>query len=68
MKDDIGIIKEMDKMGRVVIPKEMRERIFLEDNVEILLSDDGILLRNPKYDLIKVEKDTITFTFKKPNL
>ncbi len=56
MENDIGIIREVDKLGRVVIPKEFRKRFFLEEEVEILATDDGILIRNPKFDLVKVER------------
>ncbi len=57
MKGDIGIIRPIDKLGRIVIPKEMRDRVLLETNVEILLKDEGILIRNAEYDIIKVKKD-----------
>ncbi len=57
MKDDIGIIREIDKLGRIVIPKEMRERVSLEKEVEILLTDEGVLVRNAEYDLVKVKRD-----------
>ena len=54
----VGIIKEFDKLGRLVIPKEIRERYELTDKVEIITTPDGVLLRNPKYILIKKsEKD-----------
>ncbi len=56
MKGDIGIIKEIDSLGRIVIPKEIRERMFLESSVEILMTDDGVLLRNPEYELVKIKK------------
>ena len=53
MKNVIGIIKEIDKLGRIVIPKEMRERLKLDEQVEVLLTDEGILIRNPEYTLVK---------------
>ncbi len=56
MKGDIGIIREIDRLGRLVIPKEMRDRVFLESNVEILLTDEGVLVRNAEYDIVKVKK------------
>ena len=52
MKKDIGIIKNIDSLGRIVIPKEFRSRLLLADNVEILLTDEGILIRNPKHLLV----------------
>ena len=54
MKDKVGIIKCIDSLGRVVIPKEFRERMGLEDNVEMILSKDGALIRSPKYKLIEI--------------
>ena len=51
--DKIGVIKEFDKLGRIVIPKELRERFFLDDKVEIIATKDGIILKNPEYVLIK---------------
>ena len=54
-----GIIKEVDNLGRIVIPKEMRSLLGIEREVEVVLTVDGVLLRNPEYTLIKrqVEDD-----------
>ena len=57
MKDSVGVIKEIDNLGRIVVPKEMRERLSLEKRVEVVLTKDGVLLRNPEYELIKKEKN-----------
>ena len=57
MKESVGIIKEVDKLGRIVIPKEMRERLSLDKNVEVIVTKEGVLIRNPEYRLVKVEKD-----------
>ena len=51
--DYIGIIKEFDKLGRIVIPKDMRERYGLDDGVEIIATKDGVLLKSPEYYLVK---------------
>ena len=48
MKATVGIVKEIDKLGRIVIPKEFRERYGLSENVEIIATDKGIVLRNPE--------------------
>ena len=48
-KSKIGIIKGFDKLGRIVIPKELRERFFLDEKVEIIATTDGVVLRNPEY-------------------
>ena len=63
MKDIVGIIKEIDKLGRIVIPKEHRERFGLRKDVEIIVTEHGILLRNPQYKLVRTndtEKTPIT--------
>ena len=44
----IGIIKVIDSLGRIVIPKEMRERLSLGREVELVLTDEGILIRDPR--------------------
>ena len=55
MKNAVGIIKEIDRLGRIVIPKEMRERLNLETKVEVILTDEGVLIRNSEYILVKKE-------------
>ena len=54
--DYIGIIKMLDGLGRLVIPKELRERYGLVQEVEVIATKDGILLRNPDFVLVKGEK------------
>ena len=49
----IGIIKEVDNLGRVVIPKEIRALLNLDKEVEMLVTVDGLLIRNPKYELVE---------------
>ena len=51
--DGIGIKKEIDKLGRICIPKEMRKLFNLENEVEIRITEDGILLKSPEYVLVK---------------
>ena len=55
MKDNVGVIKEIDRLGRIVIPKELRERFGLSDSVEIVATTNGVLLKNPEYILVKKE-------------
>lgn len=47
----VGVIKEIDKLGRIVIPKELRERYGFDDKVEIVATKDGVLLQSPQYVL-----------------
>ena len=53
---EIGIVKEFDKLGRIVIPKELRERYALGNGVKIVATEAGVLLKNPEYVLTKIEK------------
>ena len=57
MKTSVGIIKEIDKLGRIVIPKEFRERYGVNDSVEIVPTESGIVIRNPEYKLVKINND-----------
>lgn len=43
----IGIVREIDKTGRIVIPREIRRVLNLEakDSVEIVPFTDGFLIR-----------------------
>ena len=56
MNNNIGVIKEVDALGRIVIRKDYRERLMLEKKVELILTKEGILIRNPEYELVKKEK------------
>ena len=53
---EIGVLKEIDRLGRIVIPKELRDRYFLESEVEIIATTDGVLIKNPEYSLVKIDK------------
>ena len=51
----IGIIKSIDNAGRLGIPAEIRERLRLYGAVELIMTDEGLLIR--KYEGTKdVEK------------
>lgn len=51
----IGIIKRVDKLGRIVLPKEIRDfyKIGENDPVEILSTDMGILIKKVETDIIR---------------
>lgn len=61
MVERIGVKKEIDKLGRICIPKEMRNLFKLENEVELQITTEGILLKNPEYILVKKQEQ------KKPN-
>ena len=48
----IGVTKEFDKLGRIVIPKELWDRYGLRSGVEIVATKDGVLIRNSEYVLV----------------
>lgn len=54
---NIGIIRKVDSLGRVTLPKEMRRLFQLEkdDWVEMLATDEGILLRVPNVEVKRTE-------------
>lgn len=62
MKDRIGVNKDIDKLGRVVIPKEMRELFKIEKEIELVITEDGVLVRNPEYKLIKKNSNNDSFS------
>ena len=49
----IGIVRKVDSLGRVTLPKELR-RVFKldkDDEIEILATDEWILLRIPNIEV-----------------
>ena len=52
----VGVVKEIDKLGRICIPKEMRKLFGLEREVEVKLTPQGILITNPEYVLIRKDE------------
>ena len=51
--DKVGVKKELDKLGRICIPKEMRKLFKLENEVELQVTNEGILIKNPEYILVR---------------
>ena len=47
------IEKKIDKLGRIVLPKDLRDRYALNKEVELIATKDGILIKNTEYILIK---------------
>ncbi len=52
----VGIKREIDKNGRLCVPKEMRDLLNLEGEVELVMTKEGIILRNPKFILVSIEE------------
>ena len=61
----VGIIKEIDSLGRIVIPKEIRERLALRGRVELVLTENGALIRSTEYELVKKQIKTIKSRLKR---
>ena len=49
----IGIVRKIDSLGRVTLPKELRRvfKLSKDDEIEILATDEGILLRIPNIEV-----------------
>ena len=54
--EEVGVKKEIDKLGRICIPKEMRNLFKLESEVEIIVTKEGLLIKNPEYVLVSREE------------
>ena len=54
-----GIQKKVDALGRIVLPKEIRELYQIRDGdaVEIVSTENGILVKKPGYKLVCVEAE-----------
>lgn len=54
----IGIVRKVDSLGRVTLPKELRRVFCLEKDsqIEILATDQGILLRVPNIEVTRTDK------------
>jgi len=66
----LGIVRRIDQVGRIVLPRELRTLFDLEDNkdaVEIFVEDDKIILK--KYEASCIfcgsADDVVTYKNKK---
>ena len=50
---NIGIVRKVDSLGRVTLPKELRRVFYLDKDsqIEILATDQGIFLRVPNIEI-----------------
>ena len=55
----IGIVRKVDSLGRVTLPKELRRVFCLEKDsqIEILATDQGILLRVPNIEIKRTDRN-----------
>ena len=55
--EKIGVIKEIDNLGRLQIPVEIRKRLGFEKSVELVVTLDGLLIKNQEYKLVKTASE-----------
>lgn len=60
----IGIVRKVDSLGRITLPKELRRLFKLnkDDEIEILAIEDGILLRIPNIEVRRIDTDRVVGT------
>lgn len=49
--DKMGIIKEIDNLGRLQIPKEIRKRLGFSEKMELVTVKEGLLIKSIEYEL-----------------
>ena len=54
---NVGITKEIDALVRLQIPKDIRERLELTGEVELIVTPDGLLVRSNEYRLVRRDQD-----------
>lgn len=54
-----GIIRRVDDIGRIFIPKEIRRQLGISENTPMELSIDGNLLVMQKYDINNCIKERL---------
>ena len=57
--EQVGIKGKVDSLGRIHIPKKIRVLYGIEGEVELVLTADGLCLRNPRLTLSAREENTI---------
>ena len=60
-----GIIRKIDKLGRIVLPKELRRELAIDekDGVEIYVEEDKIILRKYEPSCIFCQNSEDVFEF-----
>ena len=53
---NVGVRKEIDKPGRICIHKKLRKLYNFEKEVELQVTQEGILLKTSGYVLVKKEE------------
>lgn len=65
---NVGIVRKIDKLGRIVIPKEVRNtlRILDDDNLELYIEGENIVLK--KYSYLKNFKEISKYLLNSINI
>lgn len=50
----IGITKEIDRLGRLQIPKDIRDRLGFKKDVQLVVTQDGLLIKSEEYKLVPI--------------
>ena len=53
----IGITKEIDRLGRLQIPKDIRDRLGLKKDVQLVVTQDGLLIKSEEYKLVPINDE-----------
>ena len=61
--EQVGLKGEIDHLGRILIPKKVRDLYGMEGEVELVLTPEGVCLRSPRF-VLTAREEGIT---KKPN-
>ena len=64
-----GIVRRLDDLGRIVIPKEVRRSLKLKegDALEIFISNEGELVLKPYFETTRIVDDFME-TFKEMDI
>lgn len=58
----VGIVRNLDSLGRIVIPKEMRKKLELNEGEPVTITDGDnvIIIKNIEKDVFSVEVNLIS--------
>lgn len=65
-----GIVRKVDELGRVVIPKELRKKFCIQekDGLEIYVEDDRIILKKYEPSCVFCQNVDNVFEFRGRNI
>jgi len=54
---NIGIVKEIDDLGRLQIPKDIRITLGLNKKVQLVTTEEGLLIKSEEYKLVPINEE-----------